>query len=96
MPTEKARLLGFKGLAGWMILYVRQQRLGGGLTIYRNTLLLWFLVFPSLLSTLGFASSGRLIGVFIRFQSEAAFHLNVPGFLNPRQFAWLILTRPKI
>jgi hypothetical protein len=97
MPTEKARLLRFKGLAGWMILYACQQRLGAGLMMRRNTLLLfWFLVFSSLISaSLGFASPGRHIAVLVRSESKSAVHIDVPGFLNPRQFAWLNPSRPK-
>ena len=67
-----------------MILYAWQQRLSGGLMFHRNTLLLlWFLVVPSLLSAIpGFASPGRHSAVLVRSQSEAAFPIDVPGFLN--------------
>jgi hypothetical protein len=84
MPTEKARLLRFKRFAGWMILYACQQRLMGGFMIHRNTLsLFWFLVFSSSISaTLGFARPGRHSAVLVRSESEAAFPIDVPGFLN--------------
>ncbi len=84
MPTEKVSLLRFKRLAGWMILYACQQRLMGGFMIHRNTLLLfWFLVFSSSISaTLGFASPGRHSAVLVRSESEAAFPIDVLGFLH--------------
>ena len=67
-----------------MILYAGPQRLGVGFMIHRNTLLLfWFLVFSSLISVnLGFASPGRHSAVLVRSESEAAFPIDVPGFLN--------------
>jgi hypothetical protein len=84
-------------LAGWMILYGCQLRLGsGGVMVFLNNLLLfWFLVFAVFVTaSLGFAGPQRYIALLLWAVSLAAFHIFVvPGFLNPQRLVWMILKR---
>ena len=84
-------------LAGWMMLYGCQLRLGsGGVMVFLNNLLLfWFLVFAVFVTaTLGFAGRQRYIALLFWVVSLAAFHIAVvPGFLNPQRLVWLILNK---
>ena len=77
-------LLSTVALGGWMIFYAAQLRLGGGVVIYRNNVLLfWFLIFAVLVSaTLRFASPQRYMAILILAISLVIFHVAVPGFLN--------------
>src|SRR5580704_15402844 len=54
-------------LGGWMILYSAQLRLGGGVMIFRNNLLLvWFLIFAVLISlSARFVGQQRYIAVLV-------------------------------
>jgi len=91
-------LLCSTALAGWMILYAGLLRLGGGVMIFLNDLLIfWFLVFAVFVSTtLRYPSPQRYIAIFVWVLILAAFHIAVPGFLNPRRLVRLILrTRNK-
>ena len=85
-------LLSTLALGGWMIFYAAQLRLGGGVIIYRNNVLLfWFLVFAVLVSaTLRFASPQRYMAILILAISLVIFHVAVPVFLNA---FWLIRQR---
>ena len=85
-------LLCSTALAGWMILYAGLLRLGGGVMIFLNNLLiLWFLVFAVFVSTaLRFPSPQRYIAILVLALSLAAFHIVVPGLLNPRRLVRLI------
>jgi hypothetical protein len=84
-------------LAGWMILYGCQLRLGsGGVMVFLNNLLLfWFLVFAVFVTgSLGFVGPQRYIAILSWAVSLAAFHIAVvPGFLNPQRLVWLILKK---
>ena len=91
-------LLCSTALAGWMILYAGLLRLGGGvMTFLNNMLIFWFLVFAVFVSTaLRFPSPQMYIAILVLALSLAAFHIAVPGFLNPRRLVRLILrTRNK-
>lgn len=86
-------LLCSTALAGWMILYAGLLRIGGGVMIFLNDLLIfWFFVFAVFASTiLRFPSPQRYIAILVWALSLAAFHIAVPGFLNPRRLVRLIL-----
>jgi hypothetical protein len=77
-------LLNALALGGWMIFYSVQLRFGGGVMIYRNNFLFfWLLVFTVLVSTiLRFASPQRYMAILILALSLVMFHVAVPGFLN--------------
>jgi hypothetical protein len=80
-------------LAGWMILYTCQLRLGGGVMIFRNNLLLfWFLVVAVVVSmSMRFASPQRYLAFLVFILILAAFHIAVPIMLNPRSLIRLVL-----
>jgi hypothetical protein len=82
-------------LGGWMILYSAQLRLGGGVMIFRNNLLLvWFLIFAVLISiTARFVGQQRYIAVLVLALSLAAFHIAVPGMTSPRTMIRLLTNR---
>lgn len=86
-------LLCSVALGGWMIFYAAQLRLGGGVMIFRNNLLLfWFLVFTVLVSAiLGFASPRRYIAILLLTLGLGAFQVAVPGFLQGT--IWIIRQR---
>ena len=79
-------------LGGWMILYAGQLRLGGGVFVYRNNvLLLFFLIFAVLISAVArFASPQRYVAIFILVLSLAAFHIAVPGITSPNMLIRLL------
>ena len=57
-----------------------------------DPLIFWFLVLAVFVSTsLRFASPQRYIAILVWALSLAAFHIAVPGFLNPRCLVRLIL-----
>jgi hypothetical protein len=82
-------------LGGWIILYSAQLRLGGGLMIFRNNLLLvWSLIFAVLISiTARFVGQQRYIAVLVLALSLAAFHIAVPGMTSPRTMIRLLKNR---
>ena len=82
-------------LGGWMILYSAQLRLGGGVMIFRNNLLLvWFLIFAVLISiTERFVGQQRYNAVLVLALSLAAFHIAVPGMTSPRTMIRLLANR---
>jgi|SRR6266851_5325820 len=90
-------LLCSTALAGWIILYGCQLRLGSGgvMVLLNNLLLFWFLVLAVFVTAiLGFAGPQRYIALFVWAVSLIAFHIAVvPGFLNPQQLVWLIRKR---
>jgi hypothetical protein len=73
-------LLCSTALAGWMILYAGQARLGGGVMIFLNNLMLfWFLVLAVLISALAkFSGPQRYVAVLILGLTLAAFYIAVP------------------
>src|SRR5260370_1206382 len=77
-------LLCSTALAGWMILNAGLLRLGGGVMIFLNDLLIfWFLVLAVFVSTsLRFASPQRYIAILVWALSLAAFHIAVPGLID--------------
>jgi hypothetical protein len=78
-----------------VILYSAQLRLGGGVMIFRNNLLLvWFLIFAVLISiTEKFVGQQRYIAVLVLALSLAAFHIAVPGMTSPRTMIRLLKNR---
>jgi hypothetical protein len=85
-------LLCSLALGGWMIFYAGQLRLGGGVMIFRNNVLLfWLLIITVLVSAiLRFASPQKYIAILVLALSLVVFHVAVPGFLNA---IWLIRKR---
>jgi hypothetical protein len=73
-------LLCSTALAGWMILYAGQARLGGGVMIFLNNLaLFWFLVLAVLISALAkFSGPQRYVAVLILGLTLAAVYIAVP------------------
>jgi hypothetical protein len=73
-------LLCSTALAGWMILYAAQARLGGGVMIFlNNLLLLWFLAFAVLISALArFSGPQRYVVILILGLALAAFYIAAP------------------
>jgi len=70
-------------LDGWMIFYSALLRLGGGVTIFRNNILLiWFLIFAAFVSALArFAGTHRYAAVLVIGLALITFHIAVPGLI---------------
>jgi hypothetical protein len=83
-------LLCATALGGWMVLYTAQLRLAGGLTIYRNNLLLFIglLLAVFISATLRFASPQKYVALSLLVLSLIAFYLAVPS--SPRLWIWLL------
>jgi hypothetical protein len=66
-----------------MIFYSALLRLGGGVTIFRNNILLiWFLIFAAFVSALArFAGTHRYAAVLVIGLALITFHIAVPGLI---------------
>jgi hypothetical protein len=73
-------LLCSTALVGWMILYAGRARLGGGVMIFLNNLMLfWFLALAVLISALArFSGPQRYVAVLVWCLTLAAFYIAVP------------------
>jgi hypothetical protein len=82
-------------LGGWLILYSAQVRLGGGVMIFLNNLLLvWSLILVVLISIITrFVGQQRYIAVLVLALSLVAFHVAVPGMRSPTTMIWLLKNR---
>jgi hypothetical protein len=82
-------------LGGWIILYSAQLRLGGGVMISLNNLLLvWSLILAVLISIITrFVGQQRYIAVLVLALSLVAFHIAVPGMTSPTTMIWLLKNR---
>jgi hypothetical protein len=73
-------------LGGWMLWYTGQLRIGGGVVIYRNNVLLVLsLILAVLISAIvRFAGSQKYIAILVLALALAAFHIAVPVITSPR------------
>lgn len=79
-------LLCAVSLGGWMLLYTGQLRMGGGVMVYRNNVLLLLSLFLAVLvsAIARFAGSQKYIAILVLALALAAFHIAVPGITSPR------------
>jgi hypothetical protein len=79
-------LLCAVSLGGWMLWYTGQLRIGGGVVIYRNNVLLVLsLILAVLISAIvRFAGSQKYIAILVLALALAAFHIAVPVITSPR------------
>jgi hypothetical protein len=78
----------FDCLGGWMIFYSALLRLSGGVTIFRNNILLiWFLIFAVFVSALArFAGTQRYAAVLVIGLALITFHIAVPRLIAPKHY----------
>jgi hypothetical protein len=79
-------LLCSVSLGGWMLLYTGQLRIGGGVSLLRNNVLLLFsLVFAVIISAIvRFPGHQRYTALLTLALALAAFHIAGGGILSPR------------
>ena len=89
-------LLCAVSLGGWMLLYTGQLRIGGGVSVRRNNVLLLFsLILVVLISAVvSFAGYQKYIAILALVLALAAFHIAVPGITSPRMLLWLLKNEP--
>ena len=79
-------------LAGWVLLYAGQLRIGGGVSVRLNNILLLFsLILAVLISAfVGLAGYQKYVAILGLVLALTAFHIAVPGITSPRLLLWLL------
>jgi hypothetical protein len=85
-------LLCAASLGGWMLFYTGQLRIGGGVFVRRNNvLLLSSLILAALISALvRFPGHQKYIAILAMGLALAAFHIAVPGLTSPTMLLRLL------
>ena len=78
-------LLCAVSLGGWMLLFTGQLRIGGGVLVRRNNVLLLLSLIIAVLisSVVRFAGHQKYIAILALGLALAAFHIAVPGITSP-------------